>query len=791
MATPDNAFRMHGNWSVRRWLPVLFIAALQPLLWKLRIHDPASVSAGAGLPLGVIDHYIEHQPMVTLVSRRLAAGEFPLWNPHELCGIPLFAGLQVGILYPPNLIFVLFDAPLASDLLLIAHLAFAALCVYGLARTWEAPPLAALAAGLSFAWCARINTIVNQHSPLMALTWMPLTVWLVELSLRKKRHAVVGLALAVCTQILVGSFEAVVFNLEAAGLYAVFRLAPGILGTERVASLRSGLALLIAVGLGIALAAPLLLPAAELILRSNRIDVTLDEARGVGTIPLADLGAMLLSNVNRLDQKWVHVHAGVLSLLAVTLGLGMRAHRSLYLYAITLCVFGALMTEGGAVFELYTSTPIGENLRRPWKFLVFLALGMALLTAIGVTRLLAWSQRGMQPSWKTPTWLATLALCLVLGAFAARDGGVVPYAIAAGGLLILAALRWPAACRTIVLGLVALHVVQLFFAFENSGMRAIHRPEALYRERDMWRELAERAGNERILISGRLFRDPAFVQKQGAIHGFYATGGYDALISREHARFFDAAGLRTILGYRFFGTSALTTDVDWSLVDRTSTRFVVLQRNEQLATRLQNPRIRRSLGFRSVTLDNPSRAVVYQRDSAFPRARFTADFVLAGGPASAAAALAALSPGARQVVLEASKAEVGRSPSPRANGSVKITSLEAERIVLEVEAGVPGFVVLSDSWNPGWKARVDGRVVPILRADILFRAVAVPEGISRVELDFQPRSLVLGAGVAAVAAALLVLVYLVETRWWVEGTVRRTQATGTKPAPPSTRPGGP
>jgi hypothetical protein len=750
--------------GARRWLPVLFIAVLQPLLWKLRIHDPATRGVGGNLPLGVIDHYIEHQPTAALISRRLAAGEFPLWHPYELFGLPLFTGIQLGILYPPNLVFLLADAPLASELLLIAHLAFAALCTYGLARTWEAPPLAALAAGVSFAWCGRINTIVNQHSPLMALTWMPLTVWLVELCLRGRRHAVVGLALAVCAQTLVGSFEAVVFNLEAAGLYAAFRLTPRLLGAERLAALRSGVALLAAVALGIALAAPLILPAAELIVRSNRLDVLLDEARGMGVVPLADLGIMLVSNVTRLDQPWVHVHAGFLSLLAVALGVGMRRQRPLYLYAITLCLIGALMTEGGAFFELYTATPVGENLRRPWKFLVFLGLGMALLTAVGVTQLVEWSKAGLQPSWTNPIWLGTFASAVVLSALAARYGGVASYAIAVGGLLLLAALASEGARRVAVFGLVALHAGQLFFAFENSGARALHQPEAFFRETALWNELTERAGSERILISGLLFRDPAFVQKQGVIHGFYATGGYDALISREHELFFDTAGIGTVLGYRFFGTGLLTNDVDWSLIDRTSTRFVVLKNDEPLAIRLSDPQVRRRLGFRRVRLESPSRTVVYERPSVFPRARFTADYVLTDGPDDAAAALAALPPGTRRIVLEASRDQLGWPPSLRAHGKVDILSAEEERIVVEVEADSPGLVVLSDSWYPGWVARVNDDVVPILRADLVFRAVAVPKGGSRVEFDFRPRSLVLGAGVGAIAATALILVFVFQTR---------------------------
>ena len=54
-------------------------------------------------------------------------------------------------------------------------------------------------------------------------------------------------------------------------------------------------------------------------------------------------------------------------------------------------------------------------------------------------------------------------------------------------------------------------------------------------------------------------------------------------------------------------------------------------------------------------------------------------------------------------------------------------------MVVEASAGRPSLLVLTDSWAPGWKAKVDGRDADVQRVDYLIRGVAVPAGRHTVE----------------------------------------------------------
>jgi hypothetical protein len=71
-------------------------------------------------------------------------------------------------------------------------------------------------------------------------------------------------------------------------------------------------------------------------------------------------------------------------------------------------------------------------------------------------------------------------------------------------------------------------------------------------------------------------------------------------------------------------------------------------------------------------------------------------------------------------------------------GSARIASYRNTEVVLEADSPDGGFVVLNDLWHPWWFAEIDGKPAPILRANVLFRAVVVPPGRHTVRFRFRP-----------------------------------------------------
>jgi hypothetical protein len=88
----------------------------------------------------------------------------------------------------------------------------------------------------------------------------------------------------------------------------------------------------------------------------------------------------------------------------------------------------------------------------------------------------------------------------------------------------------------------------------------------------------------------------------------------------------------------------------------------------------------------------------------------------------------------------------------------ELTLYEPERVVASVLAPTDGWLLLSDAWYPGWEATVDGEPMPVERANILFRAVSVPEGEHQVEWVYRPASFRLGVAVSLGTLGLLLIV---------------------------------
>jgi len=103
---------------------------------------------------------------------------------------------------------------------------------------------------------------------------------------------------------------------------------------------------------------------------------------------------------------------------------------------------------------------------------------------------------------------------------------------------------------------------------------------------------------------------------------------------------------------------------------------------------------------------------------------------------------------------------------PGASGAADIRRARDEHV--EIAANVTGrsLLVLADTFHPGWRAWVDGKPAPIVRANVAFRGVVIERGEHRIEFRFEPdyhRALL---GIAGLALALHLMAGLAAIQAW-------------------------
>jgi hypothetical protein len=84
-----------------------------------------------------------------------------------------------------------------------------------------------------------------------------------------------------------------------------------------------------------------------------------------------------------------------------------------------------------------------------------------------------------------------------------------------------------------------------------------------------------------------------------------------------------------------------------------------------------------------------------------------------------------------------------------------------EHVRLRTDVTHRGYLVLDDSYYPGWQVTVDGHPAKIVAANENFRAVAVTPGLHTIDFRYRPGSFRVGAIVSILAAVGLLAVALV------------------------------
>ena len=258
--------------------------------------------------------------------------------------------------------------------------------------------------------------------------------------------------------------------------------------------------------------------------------------------------------------------------------------------------------------------------------------------------------------------------------------------------------------------------------------------------------------------------------------GLQDIRGYDSIIPAQYVQYMSAIEGQGELLYNQIAAIYGVENLSSALLDLLDVRYVMTE------GQIPNPDYR-------LIYDDEVR--IYENSDALPRA-FALPQAEVVAEADLPARLRSFDP--RQVVLLDGAGEVPAGAAAAAGAGwplqpARVVTYAPNVVFVDVEMPGPGWLVLADSYFPGWKAyrsspephvpTPDAKYVPpgeteleIARADGNFRAVYLPGGAHRIRFKYTPLSFKLGLYGSFMALVVLFLIAL----YWLWGRLYRESA---------------
>jgi len=682
------------------------------------------------------------------VATALRHGELPWWQRGILMGYPLVADPQAALFSPATWLTLPLEAPRALTVATLFHLCVGGWGMVVWMRLRGLSPASGLLAAVVFALGAKQTVHVIHWNFAATTCWWPWMLAGLEgfAETRRGRFALLA-ASAAGLSWLGGSPQMALFGSYVAGLYAL-RIAGGLV-RERPGD--AALALL-AVPVGLLLAAVSLLPAAELSrLGSRGAGVSYEFATSWKWPDAWGLALLVLPRAYR-DGWGVNLWeaTGYLGVLPMALAAAAPVRRRGTLLLLALGALGVWLALGeGAPLGLhrlaYRYLPGYGSFRVPTRSLFVTTFATAVLAGEGLEALRR--RRSAVGAFRALAVLGAVALAAYLlprrpgfpfageGAAMASVHAIV--AAAAGAVCVTVA--WAGRAPRLAGGLavaVAFADAAVLFARTNDVAPAAELGPILSSYRPL---VPDAPAPRRVAVLakwGASANAPLRQGWEGAL-GYGPMGIERVRDLLEGTREGDVHPLGVMERDATFPSASATSPL-WPLV---GAPLVLSDRPLDLPVLAKGER----------EWEDP---IVAYRAEALPRVFWTGSWDVVPD-ARAGPALSSAARGDRAVLAERPP---GPPPGPPL-GPVPAEDVEvgARSLAATVVAPRDGLAVVLDPFYPGWRATLDGRAVPVLRADYAFQAVAVPAGRHRLRLDYRNPLVAAGVGVSLATLALWVL----------------------------------
>ena len=773
---------------------------------------------GGGIPRG--DSFAFFIPMFSFMGERLGAGDIPGWNPYTLSGVPFAGDPESGWMYWPAMVFFTVFSPVtAFTIFAVFHLALAGFSTYAFGRALNLGVMGAAVAAIAYQFSPVVEGAQCCSVRTQVASWIPLTLLGIDLAVRSETWmrrlvwwCVAGIGIS---QMLSGWLgQGAYYGLLVVGSFVFFRtvIAPPAnisgIGGRLLALVLNSVAILAG---GFGLAAAGVLPRVDSVSRSTQAG---GEYTGAAA-EAAETGGwhIALATVRTLTQsdnqtRW-YLGGAVFALAVLAPFVARKRALAIYFALLSIGTF-VLSTRTTPLHELLYLLPRFQVLHEHVPNRVFLAffIGPAMLAGATVD---AYTRGARRPSLLFGVLLLPLLATVSIAYWLSNWDWeleawtffvviVVTVLLAASVLLAMASERdhWLAnPVSRIVIPLVIAVLVfwdptgRAMYGAARESLDAPRVPASLtdlpcldrvegaarflreQSESDVFRyfgydpEVLRRPDPLPNDYRGYLRRQPVqalLVGNQSVCLDIQDVQGYNPIQTLRTVEYMAALNGQE---QEYHESNVLPGGLSSPLLDALNARYLVVPAGITGRPDLLHLAQR----YPTVYLDDDVR--VLENEGALPRAWIVheAEQVPDGE------ALPLMTDGSfdprRVAVLERQPPTLAPATDPAAD-RVAVDHSEPDRIEVTATSDAAGLVVMSQMYDPGWRAWLDGEELDIYQANHALMAISLPAGEHEIVIEYDPLPLRAGNAITGLTSLAMVGVFVVAAvGWWRDRSGKR------------------
>jgi len=729
------------------------------------------------------DIYHTFYPTRYFVSQCVKEWCFPLWNPYIYFGFPFFGSLQHGLLNPLSIFMYILPFDIGFKLFIVGHFYLAGIFMYLLMRDWKVGKVASLIAAITYTFNGYLLSI-DIFTHLTSACWTPLIFLFYNkaINLHKFRY-IVFTSISLAFQFFGEKPEILYATVIALTLFTIAKAVMQYRECKRIIYSFKNIFILSLVGvISIGLVLFQLLPFLEAVNYSYRQEgIIFHKATKWSLPPLELLSLICPTSSGFVEFIWKFwgqiffksIYFGIIQFFLILVTLYEKSRKNLFWFGIFLVGIVLSLGEYTPFYKiLYKYLPFFSLERYPVKNFCLSIFAGSILAGFGFDYIL----KNIKVKKITPFIILFISNLFLIFIFLIWHFNL-------GKIFVLLKLHYfiPSSLEelieiegkylmiyknfffiTIVSSLFNLLIILTRKLKINLGIFAIssiiiitfdlfffglnlnplvdpklyhYKPpilKILKKEHDYFRFMIEPKTLDYYYchLSGKtIFEITKILQSSltpnlGLMHRIFEVDGYGFLILEDYIRFYK----KLVFG-KFI--------VNPQLSNLSNVKYII-SKIEIPALGLKLLYKEKNYGEEVKLYENPN---YLKRTFFVPKARIVKDresiLNILSSPKFHPE---------KEVILEeeVQNSELGISESRTPNPESRIISYQPNKVIIKTSCNQAGFLFLSDTYYPGWKAYIDGKLTKIYRANFLFRAIVLPKGNHQVEFVYSPLSFKIG-----------------------------------------------